>query len=76
MGEDGTLKILHDGEKPIILNTNTVPSSIARLENFENFKVAKLNANRTRWRILWQSFDYPTNTLFPSMKLGMKFNTK
>lgn len=76
MGEDNTLKNLHHGGNPIILNTNTAPRSFARLENYRNFKVTEMNVDGNSMRILWQSFDYSTNTPLPSMKLGMEFNTK
>ncbi|KAG6661039.1 hypothetical protein CIPAW_03G147400 [Carya illinoinensis] len=75
MDEDGLLKILHGGGSPIPLNANkTAPNSIAVLENSGNFIVKELNPDRSIKRILWESFDYPTDTLLPGMKLGM--NTK
>ncbi|KAF3957666.1 hypothetical protein CMV_017347 [Castanea mollissima] len=39
-----------------------------------NFVLHELNSDGTVKRDLWQSFDYPTDTLLPGMKLG--FSTK
>jgi hypothetical protein len=70
----GLLKIVHDGEgSPIPLNANeAAPNSIATLENSGNFIVKELNSDR----ILWQSFDHPTDTLLPGMKLGINLKTQ
>ncbi|KAG6661033.1 hypothetical protein CIPAW_03G147000 [Carya illinoinensis] len=76
MDGDGLLKILHDGGSPIPLNANkTAPNSIAALENSGNFVVKELNSDGSTKRIIWESFDYPTNTLLPGMKLGINYKT-
>ncbi|KAF5480910.1 hypothetical protein F2P56_001614 [Juglans regia] len=76
MDGDGLLKILHDGGSPIPLNANkTAPNSIAALENSGNLVVKELNPDGSTKRILWESFDYPTNTLLPGMKLGISYKT-
>jgi hypothetical protein len=77
MGEDGVLKILHDGGSPILLNANSsAPNAIATIENSGNFRVKQMNPDGSIKKVLWQSFDYPTDTLLPGMKLGMDFKTK
>ncbi|KAF5480912.1 hypothetical protein F2P56_001616 [Juglans regia] len=76
MDADGLLKILHNGGSPIPLNANkTAPNSIATLENSGNFLVKELNPDGSTKRMLWESFDYPTNTLLPGMKLGINYKT-
>ncbi|KAG2716721.1 hypothetical protein I3760_03G141300 [Carya illinoinensis] len=76
MDADGLLKILHDGGSPIPLNANkTAPNSIATLEKSGNFVVKELNPDGSTKRMLWESFDYPTNTLLPGMKLGINYKT-
>jgi hypothetical protein len=67
------VKIVHDGGSPILLNANAAaPNSNATLEDDGNFIVRELDSER----VLWQSFDYPTRTLLPGMKLGMNFKTQ
>ncbi|PON94556.1 S-locus glycoprotein [Trema orientale] len=74
---DGKLKITHKGGQPIVLNPNQQVSGnvTASLLNFGNFELRELIANGSPGRVLWQSFDYPTNTLLPGMKLGMNLKT-
>ncbi|XVE87885.1 hypothetical protein DITRI_Ditri19aG0024500 [Diplodiscus trichospermus] len=45
-------------------------NSIAQLLDSGNLVLLQ---NDTRRTVLWQSFDYPTNTLLPSMKIGLSF---
>ncbi|CAI9772265.1 unnamed protein product [Fraxinus pennsylvanica] len=45
----------------------------AMLLNSGNFVVRETNINGSAGRILWESFDYPTNTLNPGMKLGVNY---
>ncbi|XVF27764.1 hypothetical protein REPUB_Repub14bG0136900 [Reevesia pubescens] len=47
-------------------------NSIAQLLDSGNLVLLQ---NDTRRAVLWQSFDYPTNTLLPFMKLGFSFRT-
>ncbi|KAE7998015.1 hypothetical protein FH972_002594 [Carpinus fangiana] len=77
MEADGLLRIMHDGGSPIPLNANeAAPNSTATLENSGNFRVKELNSDGSTKRVLWQSFDYPTNTLLPGMKLGINLKTQ
>ncbi|XP_041002127.1 G-type lectin S-receptor-like serine/threonine-protein kinase CES101 isoform X2 [Juglans microcarpa x Juglans regia] len=42
-------------------------------DNSGNFVLRELNSDGSKQQILWQSFDYPTDTLLPGMKLGVNF---
>nr|POE64183.1 g-type lectin s-receptor-like serine/threonine-protein kinase [Quercus suber] len=75
IGNDGHLKILHDGGVEIVLfSAPLVNNASATLRNSGNFVLHELNSNGSRKQVLWQSFDYPTGTLLPGMKIGI--NTK
>ena len=41
------------------------------LRDSGNFVLRELNSDGSEKRVLWQSFDYPTNILLPGMKLGV-----
>ncbi|XP_041003545.1 G-type lectin S-receptor-like serine/threonine-protein kinase CES101 [Juglans microcarpa x Juglans regia] len=73
MEADGQLRInLNNGGSPIPLNSKqTAPNSSATLDNSGNFIVKELNPDGSTKRVLWESFDYPTDTLLPGMKLGI-----
>ncbi|KAL2525294.1 G-type lectin S-receptor-like serine/threonine-protein kinase [Abeliophyllum distichum] len=47
----------------------------ATLLNSGNFVVKEMSINGFGDKVLWQSFDYPTNTLLPRMKLGVNHRT-
>ncbi|KAK9057005.1 hypothetical protein SSX86_024371 [Deinandra increscens subsp. villosa] len=49
-------------------NTTTSGNATARLRDNGNLVVIDKNEN-----VLWQSFDYPTDTLLPGMKLGKDY---
>ncbi|KAM5586786.1 G-type lectin S-receptor-like serine/threonine-protein kinase [Rosa sericea] len=73
-----TLKIMHKGGDPVVLfdasETNSIHSTssvVATLLDSGNFIVQELNSDGTMKQVLWQSFDYPTDTLLPGMKLGV-----
>nr|DAD44701.1 TPA_asm: hypothetical protein HUJ06_002931 [Nelumbo nucifera] len=75
---NGTLKILYSGVSPIVLSSNqstTRGSNLtAMLLDSGNLVLREVDSDGTAERVLWQSFDYPTDTLLPGMKLG--FNSK
>ena len=73
---NGTLMIIHSGGDPIVLNSNQASgNSIATLLDSGNFVVAELNTDGSVKQTLWESFDDPTDTLLPGMKLGINLKT-
>ncbi|XP_022891614.1 G-type lectin S-receptor-like serine/threonine-protein kinase CES101 [Olea europaea var. sylvestris] len=75
---DGKLKITSSrGYVPSIFNSIPRASSnaSATLLDNGNFVLRELNLNGSVNRTLWQSFDYPTDTILPGMKLGNNFKT-
>ncbi|KAK7405403.1 hypothetical protein VNO78_06672 [Psophocarpus tetragonolobus] len=76
LSHSGVLKIESLNHKPIILYSPPQPihNTVATLLNTGNFVLQQLHRNGTN-TTLWQSFDYPSNTLFPTMKLGINHKT-
>jgi len=73
----GVLKIESGSvKKPIILYSPPQPinNTVATLLDTGNFVLQQLHPNGTNI-LLWQSFDYPTDTLIPTMKLGVNHKT-
>ncbi|XAR54741.1 hypothetical protein NMG60_11030012 [Bertholletia excelsa] len=75
LNNDGVLTIDTAGMLKIVSGGNTVLNisgngTTASLEDSGNFVLID-NANRT----IWQSFDHPTDTLLPGMKLGVSNTT-
>ncbi|KAG5001083.1 hypothetical protein JHK87_022155 [Glycine soja] len=79
----GVLKIeSQDGKKkvkksPIILYSPPQPinNTLATLLDTGNFVLQQLHPNGSKIRVLWESFDFPTDTLLPGMKLGLNHKT-
>ncbi|KAI4323225.1 hypothetical protein L6164_022848 [Bauhinia variegata] len=74
----GTLKILRQDQDPIILYSSpqsTNLNTMATLFDNGNFVLQELYPNGSMKSLLWQSFDYPTDTLVPGMKLGFNHKT-
>ena len=63
--------VLHDSFNRLLWSTNVsvqgTTSSIAQLQDSGNLVLAQGNNKK----VLWQSFDYPTDTLLPGMRLGL-----
>ncbi|KAK7305743.1 hypothetical protein VNO77_43653 [Canavalia gladiata] len=59
--------ILYSAEKASS-NNNSIIGAI--LLDTGNFMLREINSDGSVKRILWQSFDYPTNALIPGIKLG------
>ncbi|KAM3222715.1 G-type lectin S-receptor-like serine/threonine-protein kinase [Capsicum annuum] len=71
--EPGIL-VLVNGTNNVVWSTNTsrsVQNPIAQLLDSGNLVVKQADDGN----FLWQSFDHPTNTLFPGVKLGWNFVT-
>ncbi|KAI8547010.1 hypothetical protein RHMOL_Rhmol07G0163300 [Rhododendron molle] len=65
----GILKITSGGNIVLNISNQRAVNPTARIEDSGNFVLTDGTTNQS----LWQSFDNPTNTLLPGMKLG--FNT-
>ncbi|XP_068497587.1 G-type lectin S-receptor-like serine/threonine-protein kinase At1g67520 [Phaseolus vulgaris] len=76
LNRSGVLKIESERRKPIILYYPPQPINNikATLLDTGNFVLQQLHSNGTN-TLLWQSFDYPTDTLIPTMKLGVNHKT-
>ncbi|XP_060209764.1 G-type lectin S-receptor-like serine/threonine-protein kinase CES101 isoform X2 [Lycium barbarum] len=67
---EGKLKIIYGRDSFVLLSSyNASRNSSATLHDTGNFVLVELN------QTLWQSFDYPTDTLLPGMRLGRNFKT-
>lgn len=72
----GNLKISHNAGDPITLYSVQAPiNATATLLDSGNFVLRESNADGSVNQVLWQSFDYPTDTLLPKMKLGFDRET-
>ncbi|GKV43377.1 hypothetical protein SLEP1_g50675 [Rubroshorea leprosula] len=74
---NGSLQILSSESEVIALYSSTRASihACATLQNDGNFLLHELNSDGSVKRVLWQSFDHPTDTLLPGMKLGINWKT-
>nr|POE96167.1 g-type lectin s-receptor-like serine/threonine-protein kinase [Quercus suber] len=73
ISEDGVLVVLN-GEKEVIWSadvTNSTPNSSAQLWDSGNL-VLQENATGT---VIWESFQYPSDTVLPTMKLSANVKT-
>nr|XP_025887941.1 G-type lectin S-receptor-like serine/threonine-protein kinase At4g27290 [Solanum lycopersicum] len=75
--EPGILVLLNDSSN-VVWSTNTsrsVQNPVAQLLDSGNLVVKQSDHGVDDGNFLWQSFDHPTNTLLPGMKLGWNFVT-
>ncbi|CAK8535448.1 unnamed protein product [Lathyrus sativus] len=72
LNNSGVLKIEFQYQKEIIIYSSPQPinNTVATMLDTGNFVLEQLHPNGTK-TLLWQSFDYPSDTLVPSMKLGV-----
>ncbi|KAK8642167.1 hypothetical protein V6N13_011524 [Hibiscus sabdariffa] len=76
LGDDGTLSIVNES-RSIIWSSNsslTAKDPVAVLLDTGNF-IVKDAGDDNEGRYIWQSFDYPSDTLLPGMKLGWNKKT-
>nr|POF15053.1 g-type lectin s-receptor-like serine/threonine-protein kinase rks1 [Quercus suber] len=70
INQNGNL-VLHDSSNRLLWSTNVsiqgTTSSVAQLQDSGNLVLVQGN-NET---VIWQSFDHPTDTLLPGVRLGM-----
>ncbi|KAI3723092.1 hypothetical protein L2E82_34436 [Cichorium intybus] len=74
----GKLSILSDAGTVVDLFSPTpvlTRNASATLLDTGNFLLQELYPDGSVKRLLWQSFDYPTDTLLPGMKLGIDLKT-
>nr|GMD91826.1 receptor-like serine/threonine-protein kinase SD1-8 [Ipomoea batatas] len=76
IGDDGNIYLVDgDGNSIWGSSSTTRPgTTVAELLDSGNFVLRREN-DRTEENYLWQSFDYPTDTLLPGMKLGWDSKT-
>ncbi|MED6221081.1 hypothetical protein PIB30_051038 [Stylosanthes scabra] len=76
--ENGILQLLNGSTNSTIWSSNTTGKasggSIAKLLDSGNL-VVQNGQSAEEENFLWQSFDYPCDTLMPGMKLGLNFVT-
>ncbi|CAA2965657.1 G-type lectin S-receptor-like serine threonine-kinase CES101 [Olea europaea subsp. europaea] len=75
---DGKLKInSRGGDITSVFNSAPVASinATATLLDNGNFVLRELNPDGSVNQTLWQSFDYPTDTILPGMRMGINFKT-
>nr|XP_010314054.2 G-type lectin S-receptor-like serine/threonine-protein kinase CES101 [Solanum lycopersicum] len=77
LDDDGNLKIFYGEDSFVMLSSYNVTTRNASATLFDNgnFVLVELNSNGLENKTLWQSFDYPTDTLLPGMKLGRNVKT-
>ncbi|XP_010268934.1 PREDICTED: receptor-like serine/threonine-protein kinase SD1-8 [Nelumbo nucifera] len=75
-GTDGNLVLLNR-QATVLWSTNTskVQNPIAQLLDSGNLVIREASDPNPQ-NYLWQSFDYPTDTLLPGMKLGWNLKTR
>ncbi|RHN40744.1 putative non-specific serine/threonine protein kinase [Medicago truncatula] len=72
----GVLKIESQNRKPIIIYSSPQPinNTLATILDTGNFVLQQFHPNGSK-TVLWQSFDYPSDVLIPTMKLGVNQKT-
>lgn len=75
--KNGDLKISQHSSSLIILKSNQESARILGiLTDSGNFVLREVNSDGLAGgKVMWQSFDYPTDILIPGMRLGFNFRT-
>ncbi|CAN6694479.1 unnamed protein product [Malus baccata var. baccata] len=76
---DGGVLVLFSDKNSSLWSSNltsrTLRSPVAQLLESGNLVVKDGNDDNSEGNLVWQSFDYPGNTLLPGMKLGWNLET-
>lgn len=77
LDSDGMLKIIHDGGLINVSDANQTASGNVTLYllGTGNLVLREVDSKGTPGNVLWEGFNFPSNTLLPSMKLGMNVKT-
>ena len=67
----GDLVVIYSGETESVANTSVTLT----LLDTGNLVLREVMSNGSIGRVLWESFDHPTDTLLPGMKLGVNHKT-
>ncbi|KAF8036463.1 hypothetical protein BT93_C2245 [Corymbia citriodora subsp. variegata] len=78
LDSDGRLKITANGNQTIVVSSNDPVTTNVTLTLLDtgNLLLREVNSDGTVGRVLWQSFDYPSSTLLPGMKLGLDLKAR
>ena len=73
IGDNGNIVLVNSSGNPTwSSNQTTAKNPVLQLLDSGNLVLRESNENT---KYLWQSFDYPTDTLLPGMKMGWNFDT-
>ena len=76
IGDRGNILIIDQTFKPVWSSNQTTEARIPVLQLLDSGNLVLKEANENDpTKFLWQSFDYPTDTLLPGMKLGWNLDT-
>ncbi|KAL2341981.1 hypothetical protein Fmac_009921 [Flemingia macrophylla] len=76
IGQNGNLLLTDDPPNPVWSSNQTKPSINPLLQLLDTGNLVLREHNTTDpAKYLWQSFDYPTDTLLPGMKMGWNLDT-
>lgn len=74
--QTGGLLITYSSGPPLELYSGQSSTKVAAiLQNDGNLVVKELKSDGFAEQVLWQSFDYPTDSFLPGMKLGINIRT-
>ncbi|XP_027354544.1 receptor-like serine/threonine-protein kinase SD1-8 [Abrus precatorius] len=80
IGDNGNMVVVNPSKNPVwFSNQTTAKNPVLQLLNTGNLVLREANLNETdptNTQYLWQSFDYPTDTLLPGMKMGWNLDTR
>ncbi|CAJ1958133.1 unnamed protein product [Sphenostylis stenocarpa] len=78
LNHSGALSITSQGRNPIILYSPVLPTTknvAVTLLDSGNLILGEYDASGSMKKVMWQSFDHPSDVLLPGMKLGVNHKT-